>query len=147
MKIIVTRKWTTPECTIGTVDVDGLPNFYVLEDVEREVPGRPVEEWKVKGSTAIPRGTYKVVIDYSNRFRRRLPRLLDVPGFTGIRIHPGNKAVDTEGCLLPGTERYEDSVGHSAIAFANLFGQMLMAEERGEPITITIRGALESAVV
>ncbi|MEQ1691396.1 MAG: DUF5675 family protein, partial [Gemmatimonas sp.] len=109
--------------------------------------GRPVEEWKIKGETAIPRGTYKVVIDYSNRFQRRLPHLLDVPGFTGIRIHPGNTSANTEGCLLPGQERYENAVGHSAIAFASLFGKMLMAEQRDEPITVTIRGALESAVV
>ena len=145
MKLVVTRKWSTPECTIGTLDIDDRPNFYVLEDVEREVPGTPVEAWKVPGQTAIPRGTYKVVIDYSTRFKRRLPRLLNVPGFSGIRIHPGNASVNTDGCLLPGVERYRETVGHSAIAFANLFGQLLMAEARDEPITIEIRGALELA--
>jgi Family of unknown function (DUF5675) len=141
MILTLTRKWATSECTIGLLDVDGVPNYYVLEDVERE------GELKVPGKTAIPRGTYKIVIDYSNRFKRRLPRLLDVPGFTGIRIHPGNVSGDTDGCLLPGMERYENSVGHSVVAFSNLFGQMLMAEARAEPITIEIRGALETAVV
>ena len=141
MILTLTRKWATPECTIGLLDVDGQPNYYVLEDVERE--GLP----KVPGKTAIPRGTYKIVIDHSNRFKRRLPHLLDVPGFTGIRIHPGNVAGDTEGCLLPGMEKYENSVGHSVVAFSNLFGQLLMAEARGEPITIEIRGALETVTV
>lgn len=133
MKLTLTRKWFTDKCTIGTLDVDDRPECYVLEDVERDE--------KVPGETAIPLGVYVVVIDYSERFKRRLPHLLDVPGFTGIRIHPGNRAADTRGCLLPGMERYDDSVGHSQIAFDHLFGQLLMAESLQELITIEIKHA------
>ena len=73
---------------------------WTLEDVVREVPGEPVEAWKVKGQTAIPRGTYAVRVTRSSRFKADLPILLNVPGFEGIRIHGGNTAADTEGCIL-----------------------------------------------
>lgn len=131
MKLTLTRKWFTDKCTIGTLDVDNRPECYVLEDVERDE--------KVPGETAIPLGVYVVVIDYSERFKRRLPRLLDVPGFTGIRIHPGNTAQDTRGCILPGMEKYDDSLGHSAIAFDHLFGELLMAESLQDLIVLEIK--------
>jgi len=73
---------------------------WTLEDIVREVEGHPVAMWKVKGRTAVPRGTYCVRVTYSNRFKTSLPLLLDVPGFEGIRIHGGNTASDTEGCIL-----------------------------------------------
>jgi hypothetical protein len=73
---------------------------WTLEDVAREVPGEPVEAWKIPGETAIPRGTYAVRVTRSSRFKADLPILLNVPGFEGIRIHGGNTAADTEGCIL-----------------------------------------------
>ena len=73
---------------------------WTLEDVVREVPGEPVEAWKVKGQTAIPRGTYAVRVTRSSRFKADLPLLLDVPGFAGVRLHGGNTAADTDGCIL-----------------------------------------------
>jgi hypothetical protein len=73
---------------------------WTLEDVVREKPGVPVAQWKVKGETAIPLGTYDLIVDFSNHFQKDLPHILNVPGFDGVRIHGGNKAADTEGCLL-----------------------------------------------
>lgn len=73
---------------------------WTLEDVVREIPGQPVTAWKVKRETAIPRGTYTMCVTRSNRFGVDLPLLLDVPGFEGVRIHGGNTAADTEGCIL-----------------------------------------------
>jgi hypothetical protein len=73
---------------------------WTLEDVVREAPGQPVEAWKIPGETAIPRGTYAVRVTRSSRFKADLPILLNVPGFEGIRIHGGNTAADTEGCIL-----------------------------------------------
>ena len=131
MKLTLTRKWFEPTCTIGTLNIGDSPECYVLEDVERDI--------KIPGETCIPVGTYVVVIDWSDRFKRRLPHLLDVPGFDGIRIHPGNTAADTHGCLLPGMEKYVDSLGHSVIAFDHLFGQMLVAESLQDLITIEIK--------
>ena len=131
MKLTLTRKWFHPTCTIGTLDIDGHAEAYTLEDVERDI--------KIPGETCIPTGTYVLVIDWSNRFQRRLPHLLDVPGFEGIRIHPGNTDKDTSGCILPGLQKYEDSVGHSVIAFDHIFGQLLTAESLQDLITIEIK--------
>jgi len=80
-------------------------NSYGLEDAVREVAGKPVCDWKMPGQTAIPMGNYRVIINFSNRFQKFLPLLLDVPGFAGVRIHAGNTHKDTEGCILLGQGR------------------------------------------
>ena len=132
MKLTLARRWPNAECTIGALDINGLLECYILEDIERPS--------KLAGRSAIPRGTYTIAITFSNRFQRRLPLLLDVPDFSGIRIHPGNVAADTAGCLLPGVDRYATAVGHSLIAFDRLFGKLLSANDAGELITIEITG-------
>lgn len=126
MKLHLKRLHKTEFSTIGELTVDGLFQCYTLEDKEREV--------KIKSETAIPRGTYKVIINQSARFKTLLPLLLDVPGFEGIRIHPGNTNHDTEGCILVGKTRGTDFIGKSRKAFAELFAKMKLAES----ITITI---------
>lgn len=96
--------------TIGRLYRDEEYLCYTLED--------KVQEPKVFGETAIPTGTYSVVIDYSNRFKKPMPHVLDVPGFTGIRIHPGNSDKDTEGCILLGMNwAGNDWISNSTIAF------------------------------
>jgi len=92
-------------CTLGTLSI-GNQIFQTLEDVVRDGP-------KIPGKTAIPAGSYKVIINWSSRFQKHMPLLLDVPGFDGIRIHSGNTAADTEGCILLGLARGEDSVLNS----------------------------------
>lgn len=139
MRITVDRVELAPDATIGSLSVDGEWLCWTCEDAVREVPGRPVAEWKVPGQTAIPAGTYRLVVTQSPRFRRPLPLLVDVPGFGGIRIHPGNSAGDTEGCLLPGLVRDGMTVGQSRKAFDALFGKITGATDRFEPITIEIR--------
>ena len=100
------REEFTTESTVGKLyfrlsDRDSWTWLcWTLEDVVREIPGQPVAAWKVKRETAIPRGTYPIRVTRSNRFGVDLPLLLDVPGFDGIRIHGGNTAADTEGCIL-----------------------------------------------
>ena len=64
--------------------------------------------------------------------------LLAVPGFEGVRIHPGNTAADTEGCLLPGRVRLGKSVGQSVLAFNDLFARINDAQRRRELVTIDI---------
>lgn len=138
MKIELERLQLDPDVTLGAISVDGNFFSWCCEDAVREVAGKPVADWKVPGKTAIPRGTYKVQISLSARFKRDLPQLLDVPGFLGIRIHPGNFSTDTEGCLLPGFVRHGKSVGESRKAFDALFILIRQAERRGEQITIEV---------
>lgn len=76
--------------------------FWTLEDAVREQAGVPVSQWKIPGETAIPKGTYPLILDMSNRFGKIMPHILNVEGFSGIRIHSGNSEHDTEGCILLG---------------------------------------------
>ena len=143
MNLLLERTPSGTTCTIGDLYIDGDWFCFILEDIVREVEGQPVESWKIKGKTAIPAGTYRVQITYSNRFKRDLPLLVSVPGFEGIRIHPGNTDADTEGCLLPGLALGlgGESIGRSREAFDALFAKLHAAEDAGEEIEITITNA------
>tara|TARA_R110000868_G_C10799763_1_gene756975 strand:+ start:190 stop:609 length:420 start_codon:yes stop_codon:yes gene_type:complete len=138
MKITIHRNPTRGGATIGTLAINGVPQCFTLEDAVHEQDGVPVGDWKIAGQTAIPRGTYKVVVDQSARFGRPMPHILDVPGFTGVRIHAGNTAADTEGCVLVGYSEAEAFVGRSREAFASLFWVINAAFQAGEQITITL---------
>ena len=126
MKIAIKRLHKTENSTIGELTIDGKFECYTLEDKERDV--------KIKGETAIPTGTYKVIINQSNRFKRLLPLLINVPNFEGVRIHAGNSNHDTEGCILVGMNRSVDYITKSRKAFDSLFAKMQKAKD----ITITI---------
>ena len=126
MKLLLKRLHKTQHSTTGELYVDGKFECYTLEDVEREV--------KIPGETAIPKGTYRVGITLSNRFKRLLPILIGVKNFEGVRIHSGNNNHQTEGCILVGQTRADDYVGDSRLAFDKLFKKMQLAKE----ITITI---------
>jgi hypothetical protein len=139
MELILERVQQDPDVTIGALTVDGEFSCWVCEDPVREVRGQPVASWKIYANTAIPFGTYSVDITPSARFKRDLPLLINVPGFSGIRIHPGNTPADTEGCLLPGDIRLPKSVGQSRKAFDALFAKLRAAKAKGEPITIEVR--------
>ncbi len=117
MKIVVIRDTFGSNYTTSQVFVDGVKECVALEDKVREVEGQSVYQWKIAAETAMPRGVYKVIIDHSNRFDRDLPLLINVPGFDGVRIHPGNTDKDTHGCLLVGTERNGDFISESRKAF------------------------------
>ena len=99
----------TGESTIGELSFDGIFSCYVLEDTCRD--------HKIDGKTAIPPGRYEVIRNHSERFNRTLPLLLDVPNYFGVRIHPGNTAKDTFGCLLPGLRKDINTVYDSVKAF------------------------------
>lgn len=138
MILRVVREPSVDGSTLSVWFTDGHFECFGLEDQIRERAGQPVATWKVNGETAIPSGRYRVIVTESVRFRRRLPLLVDVPGFTGVRIHPGNSAGDSSGCLLPGYDKFETSVGRSRLAFEQLFDAMNRAIARGETITIQI---------
>jgi len=93
MKLTLKREYFDTY-TAGKLYVDGLYFCDTLEDISRPV--------KIKHETCIPEGVYKVVVSYSPRFKCKLPLLLNVPNFIGIRIHAGNITANTSGCILVG---------------------------------------------
>lgn len=135
MKLRLVRDAFTLNSTLGKLYVNDIYECETLEDVDRHLEAGGI---KMAGETAIPRGTYDVTIDYSSRFAKDMPHILNVPDFEGIRIHPGNTAADTEGCVLVGLRRGVDFVYQSVIAFKLLYAKLDDAVERGEAITLEI---------
>lgn len=138
MKLQLIRKVFTNISIIGDLLIGGdIPietkHFcYTLEDT--------IQGMKIPGMTAIPYGTYEVITDYSTRFKRIMPLLLDVPGFTGIRIHAGNDADDTGGCILLGYSKTANLVLQSRAAF-NDFMPLLQAGLEEGKVWLTIKKA------
>lgn len=131
MNITLDRDVRTPEFTLGRLSIDGQPECFTAEDCVRDGE-------KVHGKTAIPPGRYRILITHSPRFKKPLPLLLDVPGFDGVRIHPGNDAGDTEGCILPGRARTADGVAESRVAHAALQERIAAALLLREEVWIEI---------
>jgi len=140
MKLTVNREPTNGKVTVGELSIDGKFVCYTLEDAIREVAGRPVAEWKVKGQTAIPAGTYQITEEESPRFGPKTLTVNGVPGFSLIRIHSGNSEADTEGCLIVGAKltpnRQRVFGGSSRPALAVLKGIVSKALSVGEKVTI-----------
>ena len=94
---------------------------------------------KIKGCSAIPEGRYAVVISFSPKIKQWLPILLGVPRFSGIRIHAGNTAADTEGCILVGKNKIVGQVVDSRIWLYRLKKKISEAKARGEAVWITVK--------
>lgn len=135
MRLMLVRDHYYPDATLGKLYIDGGLACYTLEDTDRRLEDGGE---KIPGQTAIPRGTYPVTITQSARFGKLLPLLANVPGFAGIRIHPGNTAADTEGCILVGTTRAENSIGNSRAAFGRLYELIEEALTRGETVEMEV---------
>jgi hypothetical protein len=130
-------KESLPDRCIGGFYIDGQFAYYSLEDTDRKVEEGGI---KIPGKTAIPRGRYKVTISFSNRFQRLMPHILDVPLFTGIRIHAGNTPENAEGCPLIGMEYDAPSheIRKSKLAFDDFFPKLEAGLKEGE-VWIEIR--------
>ena len=107
MKLLLKRIAQKPDYTIGRLYIDGQYFCDTLEDTVREK--------KIMHKTAIPEGTYEVIVNRSPKFKRDLPRLLNVPNFEGILIHRGNTPNDTSGCILVGENKVKGKLVNSAI--------------------------------
>lgn len=138
MNILLKRDAFAPKFTAGRLYIDGKFECYTLEDCVREITGQPVSAWKIPRETAIPRGTYKVGITLSSRFKKMMMQVFDVPGFEGIRIHAGNTNEDTEGCILLGDARMATYVGISRPAVGRVQAKIQAALDRGETVSITV---------
>lgn len=128
MNLFLQRIAQTPEYTIGRLYINDNFFCHTLEDVVREE--------KIAGKTAIPAGTYQVIVNRSSKFKRDLPLLLDVPDFEGIRIHRGNTAKDTSGCILVGENKVKGKVINSTKYEVEL---TRLLKTTNTPITIEIR--------
>jgi len=143
MRLDLHRKTRTETATLGELFVDGVFECYVLEDpVRLDDPATPQDEGKkIYGRTAIPAGTYRVVVNWSPHFQKFRPRLLEVPGFDGILIHAGNTPADTKGCLLLGKALLPNGTikpGTSTPAFNAFFVKLTDALNKDERAEITI---------
>jgi hypothetical protein len=142
MQIRLVREILTAQSTIGRLYVNDAFKCWTLEDVDRELttdmPLADIQKIKVYGRTAIPRGSYRVIVNMSNRFKRMMPLLCDVPGFAGIRIHAGRIAEHTEGCVLTGMSHGENQIFNPRQAYGLLFPVLDAAHTAGEPISIAI---------
>jgi hypothetical protein len=142
MEITVNRRKKTKSSTISDVLIDGVFFCFGLEDTDRGLQqNEPIDVIKTKkifAQTAIPAGRYEVIVNFSNRFQQYMPLLLNVPGFEGVRIHPGNVPTNTEGCLLLGLTEGADFIGNSRMAYRS-FLPKLRAVEKKEKIFITFK--------
>lgn len=147
MKLLLKTIAERTNYTIGRLYVDGVYMCDTLEPQTRDLS----KAKKIPGKTAIPAGTYTVMMDvFSSRFGRqsfyltyanggKLPRLYNVPYFEGVLIHCGNTADDTEGCILVGENRKVGQVLNSRLTFRKLYSKLMEAYRRSEVITITVK--------
>ena len=153
MKLEVERRWKKETYTIGRLYVDGVYFCNTLEDKCRGLKQTDsiyfIKQRKVYGETAIPSGTYTVAMNvtspkyaaiawYWQLCQGKMPRLLNVPGFEGILVHPGNDPTQTLGCLLVGKNTKVGQLTESKATFKALYKEMKKAYDAGEEITITI---------
>lgn len=142
MLITIDRAWKRESYTMSRLFVDGEKFCNALEDTDRGLYQGMCREYvlakKVKGTTAIPRGTYNVIYTYSPRFKRKLPLIENVTGYEGVRIHPGNTAKDTEGCILVGQNLKVGMVLNSREWTEKLIAKMQTAWSKGEKVKLKI---------
>ena len=120
-----TSKWEG--CTTGILHEGGTILCYTLEPQWRNLKC----EKKVMGRTAIPEGTYRVRMAPSQKFRRMMPYLMEVPNFTGVMIHPGNRVEDTEGCILVGERDKPNTLVNSRRTFERLYDSLFNQVDEG----------------
>ena len=118
MKLVLIRHARRADYTIGRLeDENGKKICDTLEPIWRNYDGG---ELKIPKKSAIPEGSYRVVVTKSQRFQKYLPLLVGVPGFEGVRIHAGNTSRDTEGCILVGQNLQVGKVLWSRITLSKL---------------------------
>ena len=152
MELLLTRIAKKKTYTIGRLCIlekvideysTGTAEKYFCDTLEPTWRDYKNGAYKVKGRSAIPEGRYAVVISYSPKFKQWLPILLGGPEFNrkwqGIRIHAGNTAADTEGCILVGQNREVGKVLDSRKWLYELKQRIVEAKDRGEAVWITIK--------
>lgn len=153
MDLLLDRKWKKDSYTIGVWYVNGVRLCENVEDTDRglkqSMNEMAIKMMKIAGLTAIPTGTYNVILSVSPKFKNKewakkynglVPEVRSVKGFSGIRIHPGSNAASTEGCLIPGDNKVKGGVINSQKRYFELMDKYLVpAWNRKETITLVIR--------
>lgn len=128
MELKLKRTKLADTYTLGELFIDNKFFCYTVEDKVRDTNSDgdldDSGETKVYGETAIPSGTYKVILSMSNRFKKLMPEVLNVKGFEGIRIHAGNTALDSHGCIIVGLTKSLNGVASSRNAFVKLMATL-----------------------
>lgn len=153
MKIQIDRKWKKKDYTIGRLYIDGEFFCNTLEDTDRNLSQKTnlntIKKIKIPGKTAIPTGTYNLTLNVkSPKFSKYefyqkvcngfLPRILDVPGFSGILIHCGSDAENSSGCVLVGYNRIKGGLTNSKEVFQELYKRLREAHENNEKLEIEL---------
>lgn len=151
MKLKIDRRWPKSGYTIGNFYVSGKKRCNSLEDTDRgllqSMPVGKINQLKVYGRTAIPKGTYKVILSVSPKFKDRswakkydglVPEILNVKGYSGVRVHPANSASQVEGCVATGDNTKVGRLTNSTKRYYELMDLLVPAWKKGEDITIEI---------
>lgn len=154
LELLLDRKYKNETYTIGNLYVDGEWFCNTLEDKDRGLSQtmslEEIKKAKVYGETAIPAGRYEVRMDivspkyngvkwYKDNFGGRMPRLENVKGFSGILIHSGNTALDSNGCILVGLNKAKGKVLDSRATFQKLWKILEQARKAGKTIYLTVQ--------
>lgn len=134
MRITLIRIANRPTYCIGKLYVDGVYQCDTIEDTDRGLDNKmtvsEILKKKVKGETAIPTGVYPVYITWSPKYKKPMPLIDEVKGYSGIRIHSGNTSKDTEGCLIVGKNKEVGKVLDSRKTYNALFKILNETDER-----------------
>ena len=140
MKIKVVREIKNDVCTIGSLFINDVFFCYTLEDKDRGIKQSDsllfIQAKKIFGLTAIPSGFYKLTVNQSPKFKRMLPRILDIKGFDGVLLHRGNSANDSLGCILVGYKKGDNSIFESTKAETDLVNRLLLHNQEVHTIEI-----------
>lgn len=134
MRLTLIRIANRPTYCIGKLYIDGKWFCDVIEDVDRGLSDEMAEEEiikkKIKGETAIPTGIYPVYLTYSPKYKKKMPLIDNVKGYSGIRIHSGNTSKDTEGCLIVGKNKEVGKVLESRKTYNALFKKLVQTNSK-----------------
>lgn len=137
------RIYFSPTYTIGKLFVNGSLFCDTIEDKNRDINKdgdlNDLNEAKVMHKTAIPYGRYEVIVNMSGRFKRMLPRLLNVPHFDGILIHNGKDETSSSGCIILGENKEKGKVLNSTFYMNKLTDYLLTEQKKGNKIFINIK--------
>jgi hypothetical protein len=140
MKLKVVRENKNDVCTIGSLFINDVFFCYTLEDKDRGLKQSDsllfIQAKKIFGLTAIPSGFYKLTVNQSPKFKRMLPRIIDIKGFSGVLLHRGNSANDSLGCILLGYKKGHNSIFESTKAETDLVNRLLLHNNEVHTIEI-----------